>query len=171
MGDPGDELVVIVDRDNRVTVSATRRRMREQGLPHRATYILVFNSHGEIYVQRRTMCKDVYPGYLDPVAGGVVLAGESYEESARRELAEEMGIDGVIPEPLFDFWFEQNTARVWGRAFRCVWDGPLRLQPEEVEEVLLMEPEYILRGGDDFTPDGLLAVRLYFRREPPGTGA
>ena len=77
-----DEQVVIVDRENRPVGVAPRWEMRAGGLPHRATYILIFNAAGELHVQRRTMTKDVYPGYLDPAAGGVVLAGESYEESA-----------------------------------------------------------------------------------------
>ncbi|NIR17298.1 MAG: NUDIX domain-containing protein, partial [Desulfobacterales bacterium] len=71
-------------------------------LPHRATYILVFNSGGELYVQKRTQTKDVFPGYYDVAAGGVVLAGESYEEGAVRELLEELGIRGTPLEELFD---------------------------------------------------------------------
>src|SRR5260221_9472874 len=102
---PADELVAIVDIDNHIIGSASRREMRAKCLPHRATYIAIFNSRGELYVQRRTMTKDVYPGLFDPVAGGVVQAGESYEESAVRELAEEMGIENASLEPQFDFYF------------------------------------------------------------------
>ena len=84
--DPGGEIVQVVDEDNRETGAVTRREMRARGLVHRASYILVFNSRGELFVQKRTVSKDIYPGYLDVAAGGVVLAGESYEEAARREL-------------------------------------------------------------------------------------
>lgn len=167
MGNPSEEIVAIVDRENNVAGSATRRQMREQGLPHRSTYIAVFTSRGEIWVQRRTMTKDVYPGYLDPVAGGVVLASESYEESAVRELAEEMGITGVPLAPQFDFWFEEGNSRVWGRAFRCTWDGAIRPQPEEVAEALLMRPDEILASSERFTPDGLLVIRRIL--DAPGT--
>ena len=79
---PRDELVLIVDKDNNETGSAPRHEMRAGGLPHRACYILVFNSRGELFVQKRTMCKDIYPGYYDVAAGGVVLAGESCHLSA-----------------------------------------------------------------------------------------
>jgi 8-oxo-dGTP pyrophosphatase MutT (NUDIX family) len=159
MPDPGAELVAIVDERNRVIGTATRREMRRQGLPHRSTYILVLDSRGRIYVQKRTMTKDVYPGYNDPVAGGVVLAGESYEDGAARELEEELGITGVPLQALFDFWFEDGPIRVWGRAFVCRWDGPLRLQAEEVEAVIRMTPGEILTSSELFTPDGLLVVR------------
>ncbi|MEZ5356385.1 MAG: NUDIX hydrolase YfcD [Bryobacteraceae bacterium] len=158
----GEEIVVIVDEGNQVTGAATRARMRAEGLWHRSTYILVLDGAGRLYVQQRTMTKDVYPGWLDPVTGGVVLAGESYEESARRELAEEMGIRGVQFETLFDFPFEQDNMRVWGRVFRCTWDGPITPQPEEVEAVHRMTPAEILQGGGRFTPDGLLVVRRVF---------
>ncbi len=161
MSNPGEEMVAIVDRANRVTGSATRREMRENALPHRATYILVFNSAGDLYVQRRTMTKDVYPGFLDPVAGGVVLAGESYEESAARELAEEMGIRGVPLRKEFEFWFDDAKVKVWGGAFSCVYDGELVLQPEEVESVTLMRPGTVAAGKEQFTPDGLYVVRRY----------
>jgi 8-oxo-dGTP pyrophosphatase MutT (NUDIX family) len=160
-----DEIVVIVDAGNNVAGSATRARMRAEGLWHRSTYVLVLNSAGQVWVQKRTMTKDIYPGWFDPVAGGVVLAGESYEESAARELAEEMGIEGVELKALFDFRFEEGRSRVWGRAFVCEWDGAVRPQPEEVASVHLMTAAEILGGEGPFTPDGLLVARRYFDRK------
>jgi isopentenyldiphosphate isomerase len=81
-----DEIVAIVDEQNHVVGVAPRREMRAKRLPHRSTYILVFNAKDDLYVQKRTMTKDVFPGYYDIAAGGVVLAGESYEQGAEREL-------------------------------------------------------------------------------------
>src|SRR5215510_3946872 len=160
---PADEIVVIVDEDNNVVGAAPRREMRAQRLPHRSTYILVFNAQGELYVQKRTMTKDVFPGYFDPATGGVVLAGESYVESAVRELEEEMGIREVPLVNLFDFYFEDEHARVWGRAFSCEYDGKIVPQAEEVEYVEMMTIDDILRRAEteQFTPDGLLVVRRY----------
>lgn len=155
---PADEIVAIVDENNNAAGAVTRREMRAKGLPHRATYIAIFNSRGELYVQRRTMTKDVYPGLLDPVAGGVVQAGESYEESAERELAEEMGIRGVALKAQFDFYFAAGMAKVWGRLFRCQWDGPVVPQPEEVAEVVMLSPDEILANPSKFTPDGYYAI-------------
>ncbi len=155
---PQQELVAIVDEHNQVVGSATRCEMRSKSLPHRATYIAIFNSAGELYVQRRTMTKDIYPGLFDPVAGGVVQAGESYEESAVRELAEEMGIEGVPLEPQFEFYFTDGACKVWGRLFRCQWDGPVAPQPEEVAEVLMFTPSAVLADPGAFTPDGYYAI-------------
>ncbi|MCS6926312.1 MAG: NUDIX hydrolase YfcD [Candidatus Binatia bacterium] len=162
-----DEIVTIVDADNRVVGTATRGQMRAQNLPHRSTYILVFTPRGELYVQKRTTTKDVFPGYYDPVAGGVVLAGESYEEAALRELAEEMGIRQTPLTWLFDFYFANEHTRVWGGTFSCVYEGPLVLQAEEVESVTLMTPEEVLRRAEaePFTPDGLYVVRRYLGKD------
>lgn len=158
-----EEIVALVDGRNQVIGSAPRREMRARNLLHRSTYILVFNSHGEVYVQKRTMTKDVFPGYYDPATGGVVLAGESYEAGAVRELEEEMGIRQVPLTRLFDFYFSDPRSHVWGGAFTCTYDGPLTLQAEEVERVELMTIDEILQRAEQepFTPDGLYVVRRY----------
>ncbi len=158
-----NEIVAIVDAQNNVVGATPRWEMRANRLIHRSTYILVFNLEGALYVQKRTMSKDVFPGYYDPAIGGVVLAGESYEESAIRELEEEMGICNVPLTRLFDFYFADERTQVWGGAFSCVYDGPLTLQAEEVESVSLMTSDEILRRAktEQFTPDGLYVVQRY----------
>ena len=165
MMSPQEEIVTIVDQENNVTGSAPRSVMRAKGLPHRATYILVFNAKGELYVQKRTMVKDVYPGYYDVAAGGVVMAGESYEESALRELDEEMGIQGVPLVRLFDFYHQDASNCVWGRAYSCEYNGKILLQKEEVESGEFCSLETIRNSSnqDTYTPDGLYVLRRYLK--------
>jgi 8-oxo-dGTP pyrophosphatase MutT (NUDIX family) len=155
-----EERVAIVDDHNQVVGEATRREMRARRLPHRSTYILVFNSRGELFVHKRTRTKDVHPGFYDPVAGGVVLAGETYEEGAARELAEELGLRSVPLRSHFDFYLADETVRVWGRAFSCVQDGPFELQPEEIESGTFLAPEEAIRRArtEPYTPDGLYVL-------------
>lgn len=160
-GSKGVELVVVVDAENNVIGEAPRQEMRRNRLWHRATYVFVFDSAGRLHVQKRTMTKDVYPGYWDPAAGGVVLAGESCEEAARRELEEELGISNVPLRHAFDFRYEDEASHLWGGVYECVYDGPLRLQQEEVEDVVRMTPDEIQSRstGEPFTPDGLVALK------------
>lgn len=160
---PADEIVVIVDAHNNVVGSAPRREMRAKRLPHRSTYILVFNSQGELFVQKRTMTKDVFPGYYDPAAGGVVLAEESYEESAKRELEEEMGIRDVPLTWLFDFYFADEQTCVWGGVFSCVYDGVMVLQEEEVESGAFLPIRDIVRLAhtEPYTPDSMYVLSRY----------
>jgi isopentenyldiphosphate isomerase len=164
---PRDEIVLIVDKDNNKTGSAPRHEMRAKGLPHRACYILVFNSRGELFVQKRTMSKDIYPGYYDIAAGGVVLAGESYDESAKRELEEELGISDAALTSHFTFFHDEGKNKVWGRVYSCMHDGELNLQAEEVESGFFADPEDVLAlsNKEPFTPDGIYVLKRYLREK------
>ena len=155
------ELVQIVDEQNRESGTAARNVMRTQRLLHRCTYIFVFNSQRKIFVQQRTLTKDIYPGFLDLAAGGVIVAGESYDLGAQRELAEELGISGVSLTHHGMLYFEDKLSRVFGAIYSCVWDGPMQFQVEEVaggkfyslDEVFRMAAE-----GAQITPDSLVAL-------------
>ena len=105
-----EEIVTIVDDRNNVVGAEPRWRMRSYGLPHRAAYILVFNSVGELFVQKRTDSKDIYPGHYDVAAGGVVMAGESYESAALRELERQLSTQA--PET------QEESPPVWATPVR-----------------------------------------------------
>ncbi len=154
---PGEEQVQIVDRQNRIIGSEPRSIMRRQVLTHRASFILVFNAMGELFLQKRTDTKDIYPGYWDVAAGGMVKAGESYEESAKRELAEELGITGIPLHFLFDHYYGDTVNKVWGRVFYCRHEGPFRLQAEEVAygRFITVAAALSLSFSEPFTPDGV----------------
>ncbi len=130
--DPGAELVDLVDEVNRVVGQATRWEVRRFNLLHRGVGIICFNSKGQVYVHRRTPTKDVFPDLYDMFVGGVVASGESYEAAARREIAEELGIEGPTPEFLFAHLYLGDRNRSWIYVYEVVWDGALRHQPEEV---------------------------------------
>lgn len=163
----GDEIIAIVDENNQVVGAASRQQMRQQGLIHRASYILVFNSNGHLFVQKRTRTKDIYPGYYDVAAGGVVLAGESYEQSAARELEEELGIREIPLISHFVFFHQSDNNQVWGAVFSCVYDGAMRLQAEEVESGAFYPPERIraLSADQPFTPDGIYVLNRYLESQ------
>jgi len=91
MDDPS-ELFDVVDSEDRVIGQATRGEVHAKGLFHRSVHIWVFNSRGELFLQKRAMTKDENPGYWDSSAAGHLNAGEGYRTSAYRELMEELGI-------------------------------------------------------------------------------
>lgn len=83
-----EEIVDLVDENDRVIGRAPRREVRARNLLHREVAAIVRNPRGEIYVHRRTGTKDVFPGMHDMFIAGVVTSGESYEDSIKRELSE-----------------------------------------------------------------------------------
>ena len=162
-----EEIVTIVDRRNRVIGSAPRSQMRADGLCHRATYILVFDRDGRLFVHKRTPTKDIYPGYLDIAVGGVVMDGETYDQSAGRELEEELGIKATHLEPRFDFYYHHENNRVWGRVYRCIWNGPIVLQKEEIEsgDFYRVQEIMAMRSHKYFTPDGMVVLQRFLEME------
>lgn len=159
--DPGDELVDLVDEENRVLGRASRREVRGKNLLHRGVGILCRNSRGEIYVHRRTQTKDIFPGMYDMLVGGVVGAGEADEDAARREIREELGIDGPRPRYLFHHLYVGPRNRAWVALYDVVWDGPIRHQESEVEwGTYLPLPDILARLAEwEFVPDGLEIFR------------
>ncbi|MBB4868015.1 isopentenyldiphosphate isomerase [Pseudomonas nitritireducens] len=158
------EKIAWVDDDDQLLGSLPRAELRARGLIGRGTFILLFNSAGELCVHRRTLSKAVYPGYWDPAAGGMVQADESYAESAARELEEELGIAGVELRAHGTFFFDQPDNRLWCAVFSAVSDAPLFLQPEEVLEAKFIDPHQALaeaKAGTPYCPDSLAALRKY----------
>jgi 8-oxo-dGTP pyrophosphatase MutT (NUDIX family) len=134
-----NETVIIVDNHNRVVDTKPRSVMRQMNLPHRATYVLVFDKYQRLFVHKRTQNKDIFPGYFDIAAGGVVVKGETYRQSAERELFEELGIRNVPLDHLFEFHYNDSLCDIWGRVFKCEYDGIITLQAEEIESGQFMK--------------------------------
>ena len=161
-----NELIEIVNERNEVLEPRRRHEMRRDRLIHRATYAFVKYKRNYFYVQKRSLLIDYCPGFFDPTPGGVVAAGESFEETNRREVAEEMGIHNAASKHLFTFYYEDHRVRCFGDAWELSYDGPLTLQTEEVESVHLMSMQEILARadcGEHFTPDSIFACREYVR--------
>jgi isopentenyldiphosphate isomerase len=157
------EQIAWVDRQDQLLGSLPRADLRERGLIGRGTFILLFNTSGDLCVHRRTLSKAIYPGYWDVAAGGMVQADETYAESAARELEEELGVAGVELTAHEQFFFDQPGNRIWCAVFSAVWDGPLALQPEEVSEARFISIDQVLRetGEKPYCPDSLAALKRY----------
>src|SRR5580704_6033447 len=120
--DPADELFDVVDADDRVIRQERRSVVHAQGLSHRAVHIFVFNSRGQLLVQRRSASKDEYPLTYTSSASGHVGAGETYEECAPREMKEEIGIEAPL-ERLVKLPAGPETANEQTVLFRAVSDA------------------------------------------------
>lgn len=150
------ELVAIYGDDGRPTGEVVERaEMRARNLRHAATLVVVRNSEDLVYVHRRTETKDVYPGYYDFAAGGVLQAGEEPDESAAREVAEELGVTGADLVPLFEADYADENTRFHAFCYECRYDGPIAWQAEEVAWGDWVTPARLLELLDEwqFMPD------------------
>jgi isopentenyldiphosphate isomerase len=163
-----DELVDVIDEAGNTIAVVTRREMRERRLPHRCTYVLVFNARGELFIHLRTSTKDVYPSHWDVAIGGVLAAGESFAQGARREIKEELGIDADAEE-LFPVVYADERTSVSAMAYRLVHEGPFRLQVEEIVrgEFVPVTEALVRIEREPFCPDGVQVLKQYLDRSKP----
>ncbi|MCC3772009.1 NUDIX hydrolase [Streptomyces sp. UNOC14_S4] len=171
---PADEVLDIVDEQDRVVAQAPRGEAYARGLRHRCTFIRVRDAEGRVFVHRRTAQKLVFPSHYDMFVGGVVGAGESYDAAALREAEEELGVTGLpVPTPLFRFLYEgperpgEPRQTWWSAVYEVRWDGPVSPQESEVAWwTFLPERELAARLGEwPWVPDGLAAYQLLRARE------
>lgn len=154
------EMVAWVDERNGDLGAQSRIRVRAEGLPHRASYIFVFNRNTSVLLQRRSQQKDLYPGWYDACAGGVLRVGESYAANAQREVFEELGISDCHLERKDEFYFERGLLRVFGASFVVTHEGPFTFTDAEVEWAQFVPVETVLDGDyEPLTPDSAFALR------------
>lgn len=134
MIDSLDDLVPLVDEDGHITGSATRRHCHDGSkLLHPVVHLHVFNSKGELYLQKRPEWKDIQPGKWDTAVGGHVDLGENVEQALRREVEEELGITDYVPERLTSYVFESKRERELVFVHLTSYDGPVHPDKQELD--------------------------------------
>lgn len=129
------EIFDVVDAADRVVGQKPRSLVHRLGLRHRAIHLLLFNARGELFLQKRSLSKDLNPGLWDSSCSGHLHAGETYEQAAGRELSEELGLTESIPlRPLCKLAAGRETGNEFIWVYRGECDGPFVLDPEEISE-------------------------------------
>jgi len=139
-----DELFDVVDLDDQVVGQAPRREVHARNLLHRATHVMIHDSAGHLFLQRRSMTKDTFPGCWDSSCSGHVDSGEDYPTAARRELGEELGWhDASLPlRPLVKLSACPETGYEFIQIFLMgPLSGPFTLHPEEITEGRWIVPD------------------------------
>lgn len=160
-----DESVEEIAPDGMVLGLVSRREMRARVLRHRSVFIAVVSHDGDLLVHRRADTKDVWPGCWDVCVGGVVSPGESWDDAAVRELAEELGVEGAVVTHLGNGAYEDGDVRLVGHIYECRTDGPFRFADGEITEAHWVSPAEFPNwlGARKFLPDSLALVVPHLR--------
>jgi len=152
-----DEFFDVVDGNDAVVGRVARREVHARGLLHRAVHVLVFDGAGRVFLQRRSMKKDIAPGMWDSSCSGHVDSGESYDAAAVRELAEELGLRIVsVPKRFLRVEAGRETGWEFVWVYRLVHPGPFVLNPEEIDggawHAIDEVTRLIAEHPDDYSP-------------------
>jgi isopentenyldiphosphate isomerase len=167
-----EEWFDVVDEKDAVMMQRVRAEVHRLGLRHRAVHVLVFNARGQLFLQKRSLQKDCFPGAWDSSAAGHLNAGEDYDGCAVRELREELSLEPLHPpERLFKVDACAATGQEFVWVYRAQADGPFRLHPEEIEcgEWFGMDEleRWLENKPDDFA-SGFVEIWRHYRRSAWG---
>ncbi len=167
------ELFDLYTKDREKTGKTMVRGERApDGLYRIVVHVCVFNSRGEMLIQRRQPFKHGWSGMWDVSVGGGVVAGESSLEAAQRELFEEVGLKIPLPErPHLTIHFDGGFDDIYLTEHDCEISS-LVLQPEEVCEAKWASQDEILEmiGAGTFIPYHKELIKLlFFMRNRRGT--
>ena len=151
-----EEIFPIVNTEGEVVGSATREECHAGTfLLHPVVHLHIFNSAGELYLQKRVMTKKIQPGKWDTAVGGHVDYGERIEDALLRETREELGVRDFTPEFLMRYEFRSQVEAELVYIYKCVYDGDFNLDPSEVDEGRFWSLDEIKKsiGRGLFTPN------------------
>lgn len=151
-----EEWFPLVNEAGETVGKATRRTCHNGSkLLHPVVHLHIYNRAGDLYLQKRSVRKDIQPGKWDTAVGGHVDLGETIEVALRREVREELGITNFIPEFLMRYVFESALEKELVNTFRTVYEGPFLPDADEIEEARFWSiPEIEAHLGKGvFTPN------------------
>lgn len=160
-----EEIFDVVNERDQVIGQAPRKQVHAQGLWHRAVHVLVFNAHGQVFLQKRSMLKDTAKGKWDSSSSGHLDTGEDYDACAMRELREEIGlIVTQTPRRMFKVDAGKETGWEFCWVYRCESEGPFTLHPDEIETGEWFAPEFVTKWIAEKPGEFASAFRLIWTR-------
>jgi 16S rRNA (adenine1518-N6/adenine1519-N6)-dimethyltransferase len=145
----------VVDENDRIIGAAPRSAVHGNNLRHRAVHVFLFNRQYELFLQKRSRWKDRHPLLWDSSAAGHVDAGEDYDETAIRELKEELGVETQLTR-VVKLPCSERTGWEFIWLYRGEHDGPFTLAQAEIEHGEFFPPDIVDRWvkarPDEFAP-------------------
>lgn len=150
------ELFPVVDEEGNVIGSMSRGEAHSGTKRlHPVVHLHVFNSKGELYLQKRPAWKDVQPGKWDTATGGHIDYGEDVGTALKREVREELGITDFTPQSLGHYVFESGIEKELVYVFKTVYDGTVSPAADELDGGRFWTEKDIIEniGKGVFTPN------------------
>jgi isopentenyldiphosphate isomerase len=168
-----EEIFDVVNERDEVIGRAPRQEVHARGLWHRAVHVLVFNVRGEIFLQKRSLKKDIAAGKWDSSSSGHLDHGEAYDTCAVREVREEIGlILTQAPKRLFKIDACPETGWEFCWIYRCESEGPFTLHPDEIETGAWFAPDVVTKWvnekPEDFANCFVLLWGIYLTQSRKG---
>lgn len=161
--------VAYVNENDEVIGAGSKTNAVNNGIRVRISRVFLQNSRGELLLQKRADTMSALPGRWDQTAGGHVDEGEDYKTAASRELAEEMGIEGIELSEVATFYSEEKdedkTKKRFNKIFTGIYDGEVNIDNDEVADFQWVSidglSERMSQSPDDF-PEGFIeAFKIY----------
>lgn len=140
-----EEFVVLVNPEDEVLGLMEKQQAHVNGLLHRAFSIFLFNSKGEMLLQKRAAEKYHSPNQWTNAVCSHPRNGETYLDGAKRRLKEELGITADLSEK-FNFIYKADVGEgLWehelDHVFVGTYEGDFNLNKDEVDDVRYVSME------------------------------
>lgn len=125
----------VVEPNGLVVGRSTRQYCHGGAKPlHPVIHIHIIDRYSRIFLQKRSMKKDIQPGKWDTAVGGHVSYGEGIIEAVYREASEELGFSEFNPIWLETYQFESEVEKELVSVFAAVGSYELHPDLDEVDE-------------------------------------
>lgn len=147
-----EEMLIVVDKKDEVIDHLPRSMCHRTPYPiHREIFVVLRDGSGKVWLQLRSKKKEQYPGYWTVTATGHVAMGQGYEEAAKRELLEEVGVEIELRRGR-KWLYEREGNRAMIQIFVGEYEGGFELDKEEVSEVKSFQGKELVKMKDRITP-------------------
>ena len=157
-----EEILIVVDDNDEVIDFHERGHAHNNKLRHRTAIVWIENNRGEVLIAQRSLSKKSEPGLWAAAVAGTVSKGESYKDTAQREIIEELGVSGLELVEVGKVPLSLNNSNFFMAMFKAVADlniSDFSIDENEVSDIkwinkdelfldIANHPEQYVEGSD-----------------------